>query len=130
MSVFLSWWKAFQFARSRSLPPMRFCADGEAPTKRATNLRGPQVRFGEGSGSRGVKYLRSQQGNDSFENPMILCAYCHMGEHGQLFYSVPAAGVCSKPNNHRLNLLFCDSLSRGGHPGIGLGRNPFLSWRW
>ena len=27
---------------------------------------------------------RSQQGNDSLENLVTLCAYCHMAEHGQL----------------------------------------------
>jgi 5-methylcytosine-specific restriction endonuclease McrA len=40
---------------------------------------------------------RSQLGNDSLANLVTLRAYCHMGEHGQLFYSVPAARVCSKP---------------------------------
>jgi len=37
---------------------------------------------------------RSQQGNDSLGNLVTLCMYCHMAEHGQLFYSVPAARVC------------------------------------
>jgi Fe-S oxidoreductase len=31
------------------------------------------------------------------ENLVTLCVYCHLAEHGQLFYSVPAARVCSKP---------------------------------
>jgi hypothetical protein len=44
---------------------------------------------------------RSQQGNDALGNLVTLCAYCHMGEHGQLFYSVPAARVCSKPKHRR-----------------------------
>ncbi len=43
------------------------------------------------------KTKRSQQGNDALANLVTLCAACHMGEHGQLFYSVPAARVCSKP---------------------------------
>ena len=43
------------------------------------------------------KIKRSQLGNDSLDNLVTLCAYCHMGEHGQLFYSVPAVRVCSKP---------------------------------
>ena len=33
------------------------------------------------------KIKRSQRGNDSPENLVTLCAYCHMGEHAQLFYS-------------------------------------------
>ena len=32
------------------------------------------------------KGRRSQQGNDSLENLVTLCAYCHMEEHGQLYY--------------------------------------------
>jgi hypothetical protein len=28
---------------------------------------------------------------------VTLCARCHMGEHGQLFYSPPAIKVCGKP---------------------------------
>jgi hypothetical protein len=40
---------------------------------------------------------RSQQGNDSLKNLVTLCAYCHMAEHGQLFYSVQAVRMCSKP---------------------------------
>ena len=43
------------------------------------------------------KIKRSQRGNDSLENLVTLCAYCHMAEHGQLFYSVPAVRVCNKP---------------------------------
>jgi hypothetical protein len=34
------------------------------------------------------KIKRSQQGSDSLVNLVTLCAYCHMAEHGQLFYSV------------------------------------------
>ena len=43
------------------------------------------------------KIKRSHQGNDALENLVTLCAYCHLQEHAQLFYSVPAAQVCSKP---------------------------------
>jgi hypothetical protein len=32
---------------------------------------------------------------------VTLCAYCHLGEHGQLFYSVPAGRVCRKPKPGR-----------------------------
>ena len=47
------------------------------------------------------KIKRSQMGTHSLDNLVTLCAYCHMGEHGQLFYSVPAVRVCSKPNPRR-----------------------------
>ena len=47
------------------------------------------------------KIKRSQLGNDSLDNLVTLCAYCHMGEHGQLFYPVPAVRVCSKPKPRR-----------------------------
>jgi 5-methylcytosine-specific restriction endonuclease McrA len=43
------------------------------------------------------KIKRSQQGNDSLDNLVTLCAYCHMEEHGQLSYAISAARVCSKP---------------------------------
>ena len=43
------------------------------------------------------KIKRSQQGNDALENLVTLCAYCHLQEHGHIFYSVSAARVCSKP---------------------------------
>jgi hypothetical protein len=43
------------------------------------------------------KIKRSQLGNDSLDNLVTLCAYCYMGEHGQLNYTTPAAKVCSKP---------------------------------
>src|SRR5712692_208181 len=29
---------------------------------------------------------RSQQGNDSLDNLVTLCAHCHMAEHGQLYF--------------------------------------------
>ena len=32
------------------------------------------------------KIRRSQQGNDSIENLVTLCARCHMAEHGQLYF--------------------------------------------
>ncbi|MBZ5672279.1 MAG: HNH endonuclease [Acidobacteriia bacterium] len=47
------------------------------------------------------KIKRSQQGSDSLGNLVTLCAYCRMAEHGQLFYSVPAARVCTKPKARR-----------------------------
>jgi 5-methylcytosine-specific restriction endonuclease McrA len=40
---------------------------------------------------------RSQQGDDALANLVTLCAYCHMAEHGQLFYTVPAVRICGKP---------------------------------
>jgi len=43
------------------------------------------------------KIKRSQIRNDSLANLVTLCAYCHMAEHGQLFYSVPAVRACRKP---------------------------------
>ncbi len=37
---------------------------------------------------------RSHQGNDSLENLVTLCAYCHIEEHGQLYFETKArAGV-------------------------------------
>jgi 5-methylcytosine-specific restriction endonuclease McrA len=36
------------------------------------------------------KIRRSQQGNDSLDNLVTLCAYCHMAEHGQLSYDSAA----------------------------------------
>ena len=63
---------------------------------------------------------RSQQGNDSLENLVTLSAHCHMAEHGQLLYSVPAAKLCSKtqpltrckshPQCFRDELLDCQML--------------------
>jgi len=43
------------------------------------------------------KIRRTHQGNDALANLVTLCAYCHMAEHGQLFYSTPAVRICSKP---------------------------------
>ena len=43
------------------------------------------------------KIKRSQLGDDSLANLVTLCAYCHMEEHGQLSYNLPAIKVCSKP---------------------------------
>ena len=43
------------------------------------------------------KIKRSQQGDDALANLVTLCAYCHLAEHGQLFYSVPAVKICSRP---------------------------------
>ena len=47
------------------------------------------------------KIKRSQMGTHSLDNLVTLCAYCHMGEHGQLFYSAPAVSVCTKPKPRR-----------------------------
>jgi len=44
---------------------------------------------------------RSQQGDDALANLVTLCAYCHMAEHAQLFYTVPAVRICSKPRPQR-----------------------------
>ncbi len=41
------------------------------------------------------KIKRSQLGNGSLDNLVTLCARCHMAEHGQLTYTIPAAKVCS-----------------------------------
>jgi MoaA/NifB/PqqE/SkfB family radical SAM enzyme len=38
---------------------------------------------------------------DALANLVTHCAFCHMAEHGQLFYSVPAARICSKPKPRR-----------------------------
>jgi 5-methylcytosine-specific restriction endonuclease McrA len=43
------------------------------------------------------KVQRSQRGNNSLDNLVTLCVYCHMEEHGQLSYPMPAAKLCSKP---------------------------------
>jgi len=42
------------------------------------------------------KIKRSQQGNDSLDNLVTLCAYCHLAEHGQLGYEKSAAEVLEK----------------------------------
>ena len=47
------------------------------------------------------KIKRSQLGNDSLDNLITLCAYCHMGAHRQLFYTAPAIKICSKPKPRR-----------------------------
>jgi 5-methylcytosine-specific restriction endonuclease McrA len=39
---------------------------------------------------------RSQQGNDSLDNLVLLCAYSHLAEHGQLGYEKTAAEVIEK----------------------------------
>ena len=44
---------------------------------------------------------RSQLGNDSLDNLVILCAYCHMVEHGQRSHTIPAVKACSKPKPRR-----------------------------
>jgi len=47
------------------------------------------------------KVHRSQQGSDSLENLVTLCAYCHMAEHGQLSYELGALEVMKKPSERR-----------------------------
>jgi 5-methylcytosine-specific restriction endonuclease McrA len=44
---------------------------------------------------------RSQLGNDTLDNLVTLCAYCHMAEHGHLSYTIPAIKVCRKPKPRR-----------------------------
>ena len=39
-------------------------------------------------------FCRKGLGHDSLENLEMLCAYCHLAEHGQLSYTIPAARVC------------------------------------
>ena len=43
------------------------------------------------------KVHRSQQGDDSLANLITLCAYCHMEEHGQLYFEPKAIQVTAKP---------------------------------
>jgi 5-methylcytosine-specific restriction endonuclease McrA len=40
---------------------------------------------------------RSKQGNDALENLVTLCAYCHMAEHGQLYFEPQATTTIEKP---------------------------------
>jgi 5-methylcytosine-specific restriction endonuclease McrA len=47
------------------------------------------------------KIRRSHQGDDALANLVTLCAYCHVAEHEQLFYSVPAVRICRKPKPRR-----------------------------
>ena len=49
------------------------------------------------------KIHRSQQGNDSLENLITLCAYCHVKEHGQLYFEPPAIKITAKPMGGELN---------------------------
>jgi 5-methylcytosine-specific restriction endonuclease McrA len=44
---------------------------------------------------------RSQLGDDSLANLVTLCAHCHLAEHGQLFFTLPAQRICSKPKPRR-----------------------------
>ena len=51
------------------------------------------------------KIKRSQQGNDSLENLVTLCAHCHMKEHGQLCFEGGAMVVVKGANDkvrHRI----------------------------
>jgi len=47
------------------------------------------------------KIRRSQKGYDALGNLVTLCAYCHMAERGQLFYTLPAISVCGEPKPRR-----------------------------
>jgi 5-methylcytosine-specific restriction endonuclease McrA len=47
------------------------------------------------------KIKRSQQGNDALENLVTLCSYCHMAEHGQLYFDHRSM---LKPGKHRAHL--------------------------
>lgn len=49
------------------------------------------------------KVKRSQQGNDSLENLVTLCTYCHMGEHGQLAYRAGDVIRPTKPPAQAVN---------------------------
>ena len=49
------------------------------------------------------KIRRSQQGNDSLENLVTLCARCHMAEHGQLAYEIKAIQAIEKPRRVAAN---------------------------
>jgi len=51
------------------------------------------------------KIRRSQQGNDSLENLVTLCAHCHLKEHGQLSYEVKALQAIGKPRRRAGNTL-------------------------
>ena len=44
---------------------------------------------------------RSQLGDDKLANLVTLCAYCHMKEHHQLSYTLPALNICNKPKPRR-----------------------------
>jgi 5-methylcytosine-specific restriction endonuclease McrA len=47
------------------------------------------------------KIRRSQLGDDKLENLVTLRSHCHMEEHGQLCYTVPAIRICNKPKPRR-----------------------------
>jgi 5-methylcytosine-specific restriction endonuclease McrA len=49
------------------------------------------------------KIKRSQQGNDTLENLVTLCAYCHTREHGQLCFERKAIQAVNKENTRRLH---------------------------
>jgi len=87
---------------------MRLAMGGVGPRRITLKNRFAQIFRREGASSLRPKNLqvhhkikRSQLGNDSLENLITLCAHCHMGEHGQLFYRLPAIRVCAKPAPHR-----------------------------
>ncbi len=43
------------------------------------------------------KIHRSQQGDDSLANLITLCVYCHLQEHGQLYFEPQAIKITAKP---------------------------------
>ena len=45
------------------------------------------------------KIRRSHQGGDALANLVTLCAYCHVAEHGQLFYPELALRACRMPKS-------------------------------
>ena len=52
------------------------------------------------------KIRRSQQGNDSLENLVTLCAYCHLAEHEQLSFEIDALQVIRKPRREADNAIW------------------------
>ncbi len=43
------------------------------------------------------KIHRSQQGADSLANLITLCVYCHIKEHGQLYFEPQAIKITANP---------------------------------
>ena len=43
------------------------------------------------------KVHRSQQGDDSLANLITLCVYCHLQEHGQLYFEPQVIRITAKP---------------------------------
>jgi len=87
------------------------------------------------------KIKRSQQGDDTLENLLTLCAYCHMAEHGQLSCETWATGILEKTLNERgvslLSSVSCNlrkALRRPragaalGREVLGLSESASLTW--